>query len=52
MVFLIHYVEKIFDLFSNGNDPSFLFLMSFWTFKSHLVGGILDVKEVCRILFF
>jgi len=52
MVFLIHYVEKIYDLFSNGNHPSFLFLVSFRTLKSHLVGGIFHAKEVCKILLF
>jgi hypothetical protein len=52
MVFLIHCVEKISDLFSNGNDLSFLFLVSFGTFKSHLVGRILHAKEVCKNLLF
>jgi hypothetical protein len=52
MVFLLHYVEKIYHLSSNGNDPSFLFLVSFWTLKPHLVGGILHAKEACKILLF
>jgi hypothetical protein len=52
MVFLIHYVEKISNLFSNGSDLSFLSLMYFWAFKPYLVGGILHAKEVCKIILF
>jgi hypothetical protein len=52
MVFIVHYVEKMFDLLFNGNDPSYLYLVFFWTFKPHLVGATPRAKKNYRNFFF